>query len=251
MFTKPPSFAGRGFFLRTMNNNKSLFLSLTLLVGCQAGLNPADPYEEYNRQVFSFNEQADEYFFNPITNLYTTCIPLPFRLMVHNFYLNVSEIAYTINAGLQGEWNGAYNSSLRFLVNSTFGVGGLLEMAQPLGLERQPYDFGQTLYFYGYKDSPYYVMPIFGPATVRDSCGLYIDKFLLFPLTYVQPLSARNAFFAGNVIDGKASVAEYLKNFPEPSYVNDRYIFVRDLYLQYRSFQLSRQQVDWDTFYDQ
>jgi len=233
-----------------MKYYKIVLLSSAFLLGCQRGPNPLDPYEEYNRQVFSFNEKVDENFFTPISSAYKTIIPPPFRAGINNFYMNISEISYTANALLQGQWHDAYTSSMRLAVNSTFGVGGLFEMAQPLGLERKRHDFGETLYHYGYKESAYYVVPIFGPATTRDVYGVYVDKLLFNPISYLNSFTFQSALLMGDVINTKTQVQDYVKNFAEPDYVNDRYLFIRDLYLQYRTFQLTKD-VNWDSFYDQ
>jgi phospholipid-binding lipoprotein MlaA len=226
----------------------SLFFPL-LFIGCQTGPNPIDPYEDYNRQVFEFNEKVDKYVWTPVTTAYKTIVPEPFRLGVTNFYYNAAQISYFVNAGFQGEWKDAYEQFIRFAVNTTFGVGGVFDMASSLGIERKRYDFGQTMYHMGYTDSAYYVMPIFGPGTVRDTTGLYFDRLLLNPLTFVQSAELRNALFIGDIIDTKSVVADYLDNFSQPAYVADKYIYMRDLYLQYRNFQLNKKKVDWDSFY--
>jgi phospholipid-binding lipoprotein MlaA len=196
-----------------MKHYKIVLLSAIFLLGCQRGPNPIDPYEEYNRQVFSFNEKVDENFFTPISSAYQTVIPSPFRAAINNFYMNITEISYTANALLQGQWYDAYTSSMRLAVNSTFGVGGLFEMAQPLGLERKRHDFGETLYYYGYKESAYYVVPLFGPATIRDVSGVYIDKLLFNPISYLNSFTIQSALFMGDIVDTKTHVQEYLKNF--------------------------------------
>jgi phospholipid-binding lipoprotein MlaA len=234
-----------------MKNYNSSFLLLVFLIGCQKSSNPADPYEEYNRQVFAFNEKADQYFVNPILDGYKNFVPTPLRLAVSNFYHNITGVSYIINGLLQAEWQDSYINTLRFAVNSTFGVGGIFDMAHNLGLERKRHDFGQTLYFYGYKDSPYYVTPFFGPTTVRDSYALYVDQLLFNPLTFVNPFWIKASFLSLDILDTRASAADYLANFPEPPYAADRYVFVRDAFLQYRTFQLTKQKVDWDSFYDQ
>jgi phospholipid-binding lipoprotein MlaA len=167
-----------------MKKNILLALTISLLAGCQYSDNPVDPYEEYNRKVFAFNEQADQYVIGPVVSVYRAVLPSPFRMGINNFYANVSEISYAVNFGLQGQWEDCYHSGIRLVVNSLFGVGGIFDMAHDLGLPRKRNDFGKTLYSWGYTESPYSVSPFFGPSTVRDMGGFCVDKMLLNPLVY-------------------------------------------------------------------
>lgn len=236
-----------------MKKNISLALVALALSGCQYVSNPdnpIDPYEDYNRQIFAFNEQADQYVITPAVNVYRTVIPAPFRMGINNFYGNISEIAYAVNFGLQGEWKSCYHSGLRLVVNSLFGVGGLFDMAYDLGLEKKRNDFGKTLYLWGYESSPYTVSPFFGPSTTRDMFGFCVDKMLLNPLTYVNSGTIRVDSFLLNYLETKSNISEYLKPMENTPYIEDKYTFVRDAFLQYRQYQLDSGKVNWDQFYN-
>lgn len=223
-------------------------LTLLTLSGCSRGDNPIDPYEDYNRQVFEFNEGVDRVLV-PTLNVYQNYCPPALRLGVSNFYGNLGEVAHIINYSLQGRWELTAATSMRLFVNSTFGCGGLFDMAYDLGLPRRRTDFGETMYRYGYKESAFIMSPFFGPGTMRDSWGLLIDYTVFNPALYVKNISLRNEMLALNYLQKKANIAQYIKSFPEPAYVDDRYVFIRDAFLQLRNYQLNPDQNRWDDFY--
>ncbi len=233
-----------------MKKHITIAFALSFLTGCHNSDNLVDPFEDYNRNIFAFNEKADEYVIGPATVLYRTVIPPPFRMGINNFYSNASEIAYGVNSALQGEWIDCYHSGIRLTVNSIFGFGGIFDMAHDLGLPRKRNDFGKTLYSWGYTHSPYSVSPFFGPSTVRDMFGFCLDKMVLNPLVYLEHPSVKTDFFIINFLETKNNVSEYLKGFSETPYIDDKYIFVRDAFLQYRQYQLDNGKVNWDRFYD-
>lgn len=236
-------------FSSTKCYKKALVLSvLSFFGGCSKGDNPIDPYEEYNRQVFEFNEGVDKVLL-PTLGFYQTYCPPPIRLGVANFYANLGEVAHIINYSLQGRWEMTGHSSMRLVVNSTFGCAGLFDMAHNLGFPRKRTDFGETMYRYGYTESAFTMSPFFGPGTARDSWGLFIDYTLFNPAFYLKNISLRNEMLALNYLQKKSNIAEYLKSFPEPPYVEDRYVFIRDAFLQYRQFQLNPSSNRWDDFY--
>jgi len=230
---------------------KIILLFATLcLSGCQYSDNPADPYEEYNRQTFAFNEQADHYVLLPAIQVYQTVTPNPLRMGIENFYSNLSEISYAINFGLQGQWQDCYNSGLRFTVNSSFGVGGIFDMATHIGAPLKRSGFGKTLYHLGYVESAYSVSPLFGPSTVRDIIGFSVDMLLLNPLMYFNSSAVKTEFLVLNYLETKSNLTEYSQSFTDVPFIEDRYTFVRDAYLQYRQYQLENKVMDWDAFYN-
>lgn len=135
-----------------------------------------DPYEDFNRVMFSINEGIDTVILNPATVAYRTVVPEPARKGVSNVLDNVSTPIYLANEILQGDWDDAGLVTKRFLINSTVGIGGLMDVASWEGDEYLPEDFGQTLAVWGVEDGPYFVWPIFGPATTRDSFGRLVDR---------------------------------------------------------------------------
>jgi phospholipid-binding lipoprotein MlaA len=134
-----------------------------------------DPWEGMNRRIFRFNYYFDKYIFLPVVNAYEFITPDFVETSVSNFFDNLTEITNLTNTLLQGKGVGALKTTGRFLLNSTFGVAGLIDVATPVGLDRQNEDFGQTLGVYGLGNGPFLVLPILGPSTVRDTGGLVVD----------------------------------------------------------------------------
>jgi phospholipid-binding lipoprotein MlaA len=163
---------------------------LTLLValplaGCattRAGGEMAqrDPYERFNRGVWALNDAVDTAAIKPATTVYRTVTPVPARRGISRVFSNLGEPFNFVNNLLQGKPKRAVNSLGRFVVNSTIGVGGLADHATDLGLKATPEDFGQTLARHGARNSPYLVLPLLGPSTVRDGIGTAV-QFALDP----------------------------------------------------------------------
>ncbi|MEF2232020.1 MAG: VacJ family lipoprotein [Pseudodesulfovibrio sp.] len=140
-----------------------------------------DPWEPLNRNIYSFNAGFDTYVFLPATQAYETVVPSPARTGVHNVIRNLNEVGILVNCALQGKMEKSAITTARFLVNSTFGVGGLMDVASNNpNLKRQNEDFGQTLGVWGFGNGPYFVMPFFGPSNLRDTVGFGGDFLLLW-----------------------------------------------------------------------
>jgi len=221
------------------------------LSGCHLSSEEIDPYESYNRQVFEFNEQADRYVLAPVVSLYQTVIPSPLRIGIGNFYSNIAELSYGINFLFQKDYESAYHSSLRLLVNSTFGVGGVFDMAHDLGLPKKKNDFGKTLYFWGVEQSPYMVSPFWGPSTIRDMVGMTVDRIFLNPMNYYGSQDFRLELLMLNAVETRSSLSDYIDQVNQTSFIQDRYLFIRDSYLQYRNNSLKDGEHNWDDFYNQ
>jgi len=166
-----------------------LLLALTL-GGCAtlsegAARDPNDPFERTNRAVFDASLAIDKAFTKPIAIAYRGILPMPVRDSVRNFLNNLSTVPIFANDLLQGQVERAGITLARGFVNTTFGIGGLFEVAQDAGLPRHYEDFGQTLAVWGVGEGPYLVIPFIGPATVRDVTGRVVDLFM-DPFTYVQ-----------------------------------------------------------------
>jgi len=136
-----------------------------------------DPFESTNRGVFAFNREVDRWILDPITEAYRFLVPKPARNAISRFFLNLGSTKTIVNDFLQLEWRDAGVTTTRLVVNSTVGVAGLFDVAEKIGLERHESDFGQTLALAGTPSGPYRVLPILGPATVRDGVGVVIDGF--------------------------------------------------------------------------
>lgn len=141
-----------------------------------------DPLESSNRSVFGFNRQVDKWVLDPVTKAYRYVVPKPVRLALSRVFINLGSTKTLANDVLQLEWIDATVTTTRFLVNTTIGIGGLFDVAAKFGLDGHESDFGQTLALAAVPSGPYIVIPILGPATVRDGLGTVIDGF--FQPTY-------------------------------------------------------------------
>ena len=161
---------------------------LVLLAGCASStprhtanpLDKWDPIEPFNRHVYRFNAGFDHWVLLPVIRVYDY-VPEFARKGVRNVFSNFDEITTFINCVLQGAPKRSATTLARFLVNSTVGIGGLLDPASSLGLAAYDEDFGQTLGRWGLGPGPYLVIPIFGPSSLRDATGLAVDRVPLWP----------------------------------------------------------------------
>lgn len=210
-----------------------------LLLGCLAVQadegNPHDPYEGFNRAMFSVNEVIDTYAAKPAAQVYDHAVPLPAKVGVGNFFGNVADFWIGINSALQGKFGDAGSDLGRLLVNSTIGIFGLFDVASELGLEKHDEDFGQTLAVWGVGDGPYLFWPIIGPRTMRDTVGWGIDSYV-DPILNLDPISSRNSLTALRFVDLRASLLPADKVVEEAAF--DKYNYIRDAYLQRRRNQI-------------
>lgn len=206
-----------------------------LLSGCAtttAGpANPADPLESMNRSIYSFNEGVDEAIFKPVATAYQNVTPRVARQGVTNFFDNLGDAWSFVNNVLQGQGQGAYNSMVRFSVNTVLGIGGLFDIASEAGIERRKQDFGQTLGRWGMPTGPYLVLPFWGPSTVRDSAGLVVDAFG-YPANTMDDVRWRNSLFGLRMVNNRANLLK--AGDVLDSVALDKYSLVRDVYLRSR-----------------
>jgi phospholipid-binding lipoprotein MlaA len=135
-----------------------------------------DPWEPMNRRLYNFNAIFDEYVFLPVVRAYEFVLPEVAQTGISNFYKNLTEVTNLMNSLLQFKFVKAVNTFGRIVINTTVGLGGLIDVAATVdGIERENEDFGQTLGFYGIGPGPYLVLPILGPSNVRDTAGLVVD----------------------------------------------------------------------------
>ncbi len=215
--------------------NKILMISVLSLglVGCATtdSQESIDPYENWNRSVQSFNDDLDEYALKPIAKGYQWVMPNFADQAVSNFFSNLSDIGVTFNDLLQGKFSQSGSDAARFLVNSTAGIGGLVDVASHLELYKNKEDFGQTLGFWGVPTGPYIVLPLFGPSTPRGVAGLLGDA-ALNPVSYLGGYIP-SSLFVLNSTDKRADhlATELIAN---EAVIDDRYTFFRDAYLSQR-----------------
>ena len=212
----------------------ALALSAALLAGCATGpgANPADPLEPYNRAVTTFNERVDDAVLKPVATLYRDVAPQPVRTGVHNFFGNLGDAWSFVNSLLQLRGREAYESLVRFNVNTVFGLGGVLDIASDMGLPRHKQDFGLTLGRWGVPTGPYLVLPLLGPSTVRDTAALPADWWG-DAVRQVDPTSARASLVGLRIVDKRASLLRAGSVLDGAAL--DSYTFTRDVFLKVRS----------------
>ncbi len=189
-----------------------------------------DPWQAFNRPVYQFNKVFDRFFIRPMALAYRDFLPVPAKQGVRNFFDNLDDINVVVNDVLQLKFSQALGDSGRFLINSTVGLGGLLDPASSLGLMKHYEDFGQTLGHWGVGDGGYLMLPILGSSTLRDAVGTVPD-LALNPLRFVTDYRARAGLVVLDMVDTRASY------FAAESMIRgDEYIFVRNAYMQRREY---------------
>jgi phospholipid-binding lipoprotein MlaA len=196
-----------------------------------AGSNPADPWERYNRHMNEFNDRVDRALLKPVAQGYADYVPRPVRDCVGNMFANLNDVPVALNNLLQGKPALAASDVCRVVINSTIGLLGCFDVASRMGLERHDEDFGQTLGRWGAGPGPYFVWPLLGPSTVRDSVGR-VAGFYTDPLDYVERVRVRNSLSGTRLIDTRASLLPAERVIDGAAL--DRYQFIRDAYLQRR-----------------
>ena len=204
------------------------------LAGCATGSNPRDPYENFNRNVFKFNEGLDRVVVKPIAKGYDKIMPDLAQEGVTNFFNNLGMVVTTFNDAAQLKLDKVPVDFLRFATNLTFGVFGLFDVASELKVEYRHEDFGQSLGYWGVGSGPYIVLPLLGPSTVRDGSGLVVD-FVVSPYYYWEDKAAIRWGLVGvNIVNARANLLTAEKILTETGV--ERYSFLRDVYLQRREY---------------
>jgi phospholipid-binding lipoprotein MlaA len=213
-------------------------LAALLLAGCATGPSalPHDPLEPLNRSVQRFNDSVDEAVLQPVASAYRDHLPRPVRTGVGNFFGNLRDLWSSVNAVLQLRPREAAENFMRFNVNTFFGLGGVLDVATEMGIERTTLDVGHTLGRWGVPAGPYLVLPLLGPSSVRDSAGLWADRQGDWVTQGVDDVATRNSLVGLRVVDTRASLLGASALLEQAAL--DRYSFVRDAYLQRRQSQI-------------
>lgn len=198
-----------------------------------------DPLEPLNRAVFQFNLIVDGTILKPVTQLYGFAVPDPAKRGVTNFLANLRAPIVFANQLLQGEREQAGITLGRFMVNTTFGLLGLVDFANYFGIPpREEADFGQTLGVYGIGAGPYLVLPILGPSTVRDATGIAVDLFILDPTLYFTDTPMRLGRFAITAVDTRYRYGPLIDDLQANSL--DFYVAARSAFLQNREAQIRK-----------
>ena len=206
-------------------------LALALLQGCAVGPNPRDPFEPFNRSVTRFNDGLDEAIVKPVAQAYQDTVPSPVRTGVNNFFGNLSDAWSFVNNVLQARPQAAVDSFMRVSVNTLIGLGGVLDWATLMGIERHREDFGKTLGRWGVDTGPYLVLPVLGPSTVRDAAARVVDAKGDLVLQ-IDNVPARNSLYVLRAVDLRASFLRAGDVLDQAAL--DKYSFTRDAYLQRR-----------------
>ena len=213
-----------------------LVISLVLLSACsstpqqvQPQVSDArDPWQQFNRKTYAFNTVLDENLLVPVVNVYKDVAPDPVEKGVSNFFSNLSDVGNMFNHGLQLKPLQAGKDLSRLVINTTLGLGGLIDVASDLGIYQQPEDFGQTLGYWGVKPGPYLVLPFLGPSTLRDTGATLIDVGSS-PINQYDPVAHQFVIYGLQVVDHRRQLGDL-----EALISGDPYVFIREAYLQRR-----------------
>jgi len=210
-----------------------------------------DPIEPFNRGVFEVNRGLDAMFFKPAAQFYRGLTPPFIQEAVTNFLSNLRTPIILANDLLQGEFERAGNTTVRFVINTTLGVAGLGDPATDLGYKKHDEDFGQTLASWGVGEGPFLMLPVIGPSNPRDAVGLAVDNFLFDPLTIMSLTEgggwtvASRVRYAFTLIDARSRNYEALEDIERNSL--DPYASLRSLYRQYREKEINQGGFSGDT----
>jgi phospholipid-binding lipoprotein MlaA len=207
-----------------------MLLSLSLL-GCATNGDPRDPLEPLNRGIYKFNDTVDKAVLKPVATGYKEAMPEPVRTAVGNFFSNLDDVLVLLNDLLQFKLEQAASDFSRLVWNTSVGIAGLIDVATPMDLPKHNEDFGQTLGYWGVNNGPYLVLPFFGPSTLRDTVGTVVDV-QFDPVAQHTPVAERNSAIAIHAVDNRSRLLEAEEVFDEAAI--DRYVFLRDAYLQRR-----------------
>ena len=204
-----------------------------VLAGCAAAPSRVDPLEPMNRALFGVNDVAEKVVIKPVVTVYQTVLPQFVRTGIANVFGNIDDLFSAVNGLLQGKLDKAGNDLGRVMVNSTFGLGGLIDVASDAGIERGNEDFGQTFGYWGLGQGPYLFIPFFGPTTVRDGTG-FLVRIAAGPVGFIPDVPVRNSLYGVGYVDLQSHATE-AKSVAETAAL-DRYRFIRNGYLQKRRY---------------
>ncbi len=210
----------------------ALLLGLSL-TGCASGpnRNPADPLEPFNRSMYKFNDVVDQAVLKPVATAYQDVTPKLIRQGIGNFFSNLQDAWSFVNNVLQFKGEAAASSFMRVSVNTVFGLGGILDVASEMKIQRFSEDFGQTLGHWGVGAGPYVVLPLLGPSTLRDTLALPVDwKGDL--VTQIDDIPVRNTLLVTRIVDKRAELLKAESVLEEAAL--DKYSFIRDAFMQRR-----------------
>ena len=189
-----------------------------------------DPWRKTNERIFKANDYFDSLIVRPVAVTYSTFVPRAARQGIGNFFSNINDINVFVNDLLQLKFDDALSDSGRFFINSSLGIFGVFDIASAWGMEKNEEDFGQTFARWGVGTGPYVMLPVFGASNVRDSFGLILDT-LFNPIQYHDEPSLRISLFLLEEADARTDLFAL-----DELITGDRYLFVREAYIQRREY---------------
>jgi phospholipid-binding lipoprotein MlaA len=201
---------------------------------------PQDPWESWNRGVYKFNDKLDRAIAKPVAKAYVHVVPHPVRTGVSNFLSNLTTPTVMVNDALQGKLTAAANDLVRFVLNTTVGIAGILDPASSAGLDHNHEDFGLTLGHWGVHAGPFVELPLLGPSDFRDAPSKVVDIYTN-PWSYIHNDWIRYSIWLPALIDARAALLP-LDETIQRAY--DPYAFVRDAYLSRRAYQITGKSPD-------
>lgn len=227
-----------------------------LATGCasKATRNPIDPLEPMNRAIYKFNDVADRAVLKPTARAYDFVMPGFLKTGIRNFFNNLDDVIVVVNDLLQLKGKEAARDSVRLMANTVFGGLGFVDVAGMRGVTKRYEDFGQTLGYWGVGTGPYLVLPLLGPSNFRDGAARFVDT-QIDPVWRVDRVAVRNSAAGVRIVDTRASLLPAEKILEQAA---DRYVFLRDAYLQRRLSLVydgnpprSKDQIDYDELEDE
>jgi len=210
-----------------------LIASAIGLAGCAAAPSKVDPLEPMNRALYSVHDAIDTAVIKPVAETYVATVPVLVRTGVSNFFNNIEDLFSALNGMLQGKPDKAGTDLGRVMLNSSFGVGGIFDLASMIGMERGNEDFGQTFGVWGFPQGPYLFVPLFGPTTFRDGTGVVI-RIALGPIQLIDDTAVRYSLYGLDYLDIRARLLETGSIVEQAAL--DKYTFIRNAYLQRRRY---------------
>ena len=219
---------------------KKTTASLLFLIGLTstpafAENNPADPYEGYNRAVFKFNDKADQYVLAPVARGYRKITPKPVRTGVSNFFNNLRDVVSFGSNVLRLDVKRASEDLVRVVINTTFGLGGLIDVAGAGGVPDNKNTLGDTFATWGWKNSNYFVVPLLGPSTIRDTAGNAITTVYPVKSAVFHTPAGRWSTTGLNIVNTREALLDLTDGLEDAAI--DKYSYTRDLYMKVRSRQ--------------
>lgn len=216
--------------------SKLLLLLLAALLASGCATLPGepekkDPFERFNRSVYEFNDGFDRHILKPVAEGYDAVMPTQVNVSISNLFSHLDDVVVILNDVLQLKFEQTLSDLGRFTFNTTFGLFGLFDVASHMDLPKHNEDFGQTLGHWGVGSGPYLVLPLLGPSTLRDGTGLLAD-WQVDPISQIEGSTERWATIALKAVDTRAGLLRASRILDTAAL--DRYVFLRDAYLQRR-----------------